>query len=255
MSDSSRDYVMEIRVKPETLRMLFFIAFWTMSFILIAVSYRFNPEAVHDNAILDWSGGVYNLCIFYDHPPATYIAPFLWAVCLLFLVSYLLVTMYETRALYHSRELSRSMYIRRTTYSGVVIVSGCFFSTIFAVQPQDNFMMHAIPFLCIILTLTLLALNNVFLYTRKDIQMNTFVRVYAISYGLVLFLVTFVYLFGYINGLIFKIESLYLLGILGHAGVQALDIAWTVLVSAFPIAHAAYLRRTVSKPVLLRLSR
>ena len=51
MSDSSPDYVMEIRVKPETLRMLFFIAFWTMSFILIAVSYQFNPEAIHDNAM------------------------------------------------------------------------------------------------------------------------------------------------------------------------------------------------------------
>ena len=84
---TSSDYG-ELSFRVEKLRLLGYISFWVVVIAGVFLT-RVYSHVDLEHTILTEVFGYNNICIYFDHPPATYFLPTLWAITLVLLMSYM----------------------------------------------------------------------------------------------------------------------------------------------------------------------
>jgi len=128
-----------------------------VSFILVMIIGAILTELFADGVDGDFDVyihavyGVSNGCIYFDFPPATYVLPFLWGFGMYFGFIYSSASVIRIQVSYLEMKLSRCACVWLTIAHVYVVLSGMYFSTVFAVQPDPDdpvtMIIHATPYL------------------------------------------------------------------------------------------------------------
>lgn len=160
------DAVNEISKQPSAkwlkLAMVMFAALNGTSAILTLF---FSGVDLDDNVMTRWYG-YNNICILYDFPPATYVAPMFWAFVL---APFSIFIYYDEVKLY---KLTMPLPVKAIAMAvnGLGFLSVMVFTTIFAIHPYDNMLAHSLPFAGLILmfpTFTFTHLLVAYLYVEQ----------------------------------------------------------------------------------------
>ena len=68
-----------LTIVVEKLRLLGYAGFWVVVLVGIVLT-KFVARIDLEETLLVEVFGYNNICVYFDHPPATYVLPFLWAV-------------------------------------------------------------------------------------------------------------------------------------------------------------------------------
>jgi hypothetical protein len=226
---------------PEIFRLMFFLLFWLMSGIGILLTYVFNVGYISHNPIL-MAFGINSLCIFFDSSPAFFVMPTIWFFCGLTLVIYSLACALRGYEMYRGSMIGKKTYIAQLIlYTATIIVVG-YFSTVFAVHPNQNIFLHTLPFMMLIFSLSIINWNTFFIY--KDIGMPNYLAKYLIFYNIAQSLVSVYY--GYaIANVIFNLNGPHIY----YATV--VDRSWLILLAVVPIFNAILLLKNTCCKVTL----
>lgn len=233
-----------ITINPEILRFYAFGFFWMMTIVAIPLTLIFNPDTLEDNPILEYFG-VNNICVFFDTMPARGVLPTLWPISMVCFFLYYMTTFLQQYAFYKDRLIGTIMFISRSISIGIGILAIFYFSTIFAIPPEESILQHSIPFLCLILSLSLFSVNNLSYYSMVS-HLNPAFYYYLLSFNIVLIGTTIIYVAHIIT-------SLFHFSILPFQTNFSVDKLWMVLNSFFPMLHALYLKKH-TPPMRLKLS-
>jgi hypothetical protein len=146
----------------ERIRLLGYASFWVVVLTGVVLTTAFADIDVNDTLLMQVFG-YNNVCVYFDHPPSTYVLPVLWAVTLVFLLGYLAAHWLQMRAEVQDGRLSRPLYrwlSRLTLFEAFTLVA---FSTIFAVHPEGRdrtLYIHTAPFFLLQIGLVSLAMSN-----------------------------------------------------------------------------------------------
>lgn len=116
-----------------------------------------------ENSLLVQVFGYNNVCINFDHPPSTYVLPFMWAATLVLLLGYIVAHWLQMRAQVQEGTLGRGTYNLLSNlkfFEGLTLVV---FSTCFAVHPEawdHTLYIHTAPFFLLQVGLVSLAMSN-----------------------------------------------------------------------------------------------
>jgi hypothetical protein len=146
----------------EKVRLLGYAGFW----VVVLTGYALTRAFGHvdpDHTLLTEVFGYNNICVYFDHPPATYVLPLLWAVTLVFLLGYMLAHWLQMRAELRAGLLSPRLYRALSGMKLFESFSMVAFSMIFAVSPEGwdhTLYIHTVPFFLLQLGLVSLAMSN-----------------------------------------------------------------------------------------------
>lgn len=150
-----------IELVVEKLRLQGYIGFWLVVGTGILLTRRFTD--LPDPTLLTTVFGYNNVCVNFDYAPSTYVLPAMWAVTLLFLLTYIFAHWMQMRDDVAQGELSFGMY---RTLSGLKFFEACtliIFSTIFALAPEGpdhTLVIHTAPFFLLQIGMVSLAMSN-----------------------------------------------------------------------------------------------
>jgi hypothetical protein len=205
----------------------------------------FSESFIHHNTLQDiW--GYNNVCVFFDHAPATYVLPSLYAVNLLFIALYFLSSWYRCNSEFKTGTIGRRGFLVYTFLTIYEFLSFCFFATVFAVSPDENLIMHAVPFINLILALSTLATKN-YWFNRKTMNLSSGEKTLGAAYVSVHVLVSLVYVFVLINGFFGDVFYCTLCHQTLHLIINRI---WLVTGLLLPLAIAFYLRHREKSVVL-----
>lgn len=234
-------------VNPENLRIVVYIYFVGTILVGYFLTKIFAEPFIHHNTLRDlW--GYNNICVFFDHAPATYVLPTLYAINLLFISLYFLSSWYRCRSEFQTGAISRRGFLGYTVITIYEFLSFCFFATVFAVSPDDNLILHAVPFINLIIALSTLATKN-YWYHRKTMYLSSREKVLGAAYVSVHVIVSLVYVFVLINGFF---GDLFYCTLCHQTLHLIINRAWLVTGLLLPLAIAFYLRHK-EKSVLLQI--
>jgi len=151
-----------IVIVVEKLRLLGYAGFWIVVLTGIVLTKLFSHVDMQHNLLTEVFG-YNNICVYFDSPPSTYILPFLWAVTLVFLLSYLAAHWLQLKSEVQQGTLSPALYRVLTRLKLFEAFSMVIFSTIFAVPPEGwdhTLYIHTAPFFVLQLGMVSLALSN-----------------------------------------------------------------------------------------------
>lgn len=152
----------ELAFRVETLRLLGYGAFWITTITGIVVTQLFADHDVHHGIIKEvW--GYNNICIYFDHPPATFVLPTLWGCTLVLLIFYLVAAWLRMRAEVLAGTLKPHLYRILSGFKLFEAFTLIAFSTSFAVSPEgwdETLYAHTIPFYLVQLGMVSLALTS-----------------------------------------------------------------------------------------------
>ena len=84
----------EIQVKPIACRLITYLSFLVM--VLIAVIFTYGlGNGIPENNIIKEAFGANNICLLFDYPPATYVLPPFWTICVVLTLIYTLASSYR----------------------------------------------------------------------------------------------------------------------------------------------------------------
>lgn len=237
-------------LNPEVMRLYSYGAFALVATVGIVLSLIFSEHYVHHSPIEDFFG-FFNVCVFFDHPPATYILPFLWSFCIVFVCLYVLLSIIFAYHLYSARQISKLSYGARSGTMILLALTTMFFSTCFAVQPEQNMLMHTSGYIGLVIGLGVLAGNNL-CFNRKLIKVSLTQKKYFITYVVLLYCATFLNLSILFNALLgYPWFNIHTSNYHFYAGL--IDKVWFVLAAVFPIFHCLFLiKRT--PPLAIQMS-
>lgn len=146
----------------EKLRLIGYGSFWVVVLTGIALTKIFGH--VHlDETVLVEVFGYNNICVYFDHPPSTYVLPLLWAITLVLMLGYMGAHWLQMRAEVMEGTLSPNLY---RFLSGSKLFEAFTFmavSVIFAVSPDGwdkTLYIHTAPFFLLQIGLVSLAMSN-----------------------------------------------------------------------------------------------
>lgn len=232
-------------VNPENLRIVVYILFIGLMLVGFLVTKTFSEHSFHDNTLRDlW--GYNNVCVFFDHAPATYILPTLYAVNLVFISLYFVSSWYRCLGEHRAGTFSRREFVGYSVVTAYEFAAFCFFATVFAVSPDENLILHSVPFINLILALSTLAAKN-YWYHQKTMNLSPRQRLLGRTYVTIHVSVSLVYVFALFNG--FFGDPFYCT--LCHQALHLIiNRTWLLTGLLLPIAIAFYLRKK-EKNVLL----
>ena len=82
---------LKIPVKVQALKLGTYVAFLVLNIIAIICTFAVNGGIPEPNVVKE-AFGANMICLFYDFPPASYILPPFWAICVLMGTSYTLTS-------------------------------------------------------------------------------------------------------------------------------------------------------------------
>jgi hypothetical protein len=224
-------------VNPEKLRIVVYLFFVGIVLVGLLVTRVFSEHAIHHNTLKDlW--GYNNICVFFDHAPATYILPTLYAVNFLFISLYFVSSWLRCRSEYQAGVFTRREFKGYSIVTAYEFFAFCFFATVFAVSPDENLILHSVPFINLILALSTLAAKN-YWYHQKTMDLSAHQRFWGRMYVSIHISVSLIYVFALING--FFGDPFYCT--LCYEAVHLIiNRAWLVTGLLLPIGIAFYLR-------------
>lgn len=149
-------------ISPETIRIYAYLNFW----ILVLIGWWLTDRHSHSNTdILVDLLGFNSICAYFDHPPANYILPAIWAVNYLLLASYAYASWLRVYQKFLQGKAKVRNYWLFTICSMIEVIIFTIFSIIFAVGPQENLLVHLLPFTGLVLGLSILSIKNFFYYS------------------------------------------------------------------------------------------
>ena len=146
----------------EKLRLAGYAGFWVVVLVGIILT-RTLGDVDLENSLLVQVFGYNNICVYFDHPPSTYVLPFLWAVTLVFLLLYMVTHWMRMRAQVEEGTLTPGLYSLLTKLKLFEAFTMVSFSTVFAVQPtawDHTLYIHTVPFFLLQIGLVSLAFSN-----------------------------------------------------------------------------------------------
>jgi len=209
------------------------------------ITTTFSDHAIEHNTLKDlW--GYNNLCVVFDHPPATYVLPTLYAINLLFIALYFVSSWFRCRSECRAGKISRRGFVGYSVVTTYEFLTFCFLATVFAVSPDENLILHAVPFINFIIGLSTLSVKN-YWYHRQTMDLSPRQKTLGGTYVSIHIVVSLVYVFALINGFFGDLwyctlchETLHLI----------INRTWLLTGMIMPIGIAFYLRNK-EKNVLL----
>jgi len=234
-------------INPENLRIVVYLFFIGIGLVGFLVTRIFSDHAIHHNTLKDlW--GYNNVCVFFDHAPATYVLPTLYAINLLFISMYFFSSWYRCQGEYQAKKISKPGFIGYSIITLYEFLSFCFFATIFAVSPDENLILHSVPFINLIIALSTLASKN-YWYHQKTMDLSPGEKTLGRTYVSIHICVSLVYVFILINGFF---GDLFYCTLCHETLHQIINRTWLVTALFLPIAIAFYLRNK-EKNILLTI--
>jgi len=234
-------------VNPENLRVVVYFLFIGLMLVGFLVTRTFSEHAFHHNTLRDlW--GYNNVCVFFDHAPATYILPTLYAVNLVFISLYFISSWYRCLCEHRAGTFSRGEFVGYSVVTAYELAAFCFFATVFAVSPDENLILHSVPFINLIIALSTLAAKN-YWYHQKTMDLSPREEVLGRTYVAIHVSVSLIYVFALINGFF---GDLFYCTLCHQTLHLIINRAWLATGLLLPIAIAFYLRKK-EKNVLLTI--
>ena len=81
----------------EKIRLVGYTGFWMVVLMGIFLTRTFGEVDLQSTVLMEVFG-YNNICVYFDHPPSTFILPWLWAVTLVLLLSYITAHWLQMRA-------------------------------------------------------------------------------------------------------------------------------------------------------------
>ena len=148
--------------------------------------------------------GVINVCVFFDHPPSTYVLPSVYVLLVVIGYKYTIMAIFRAWVAKEEEKISGVSFVFYLCAFIYYFISLVIFSTIFAVPPTDKttIFVHTLPYTNIIIALTVVQIAVTWFGVNVAwIELNTskFVRFgnYLCVTGLVL--TSTFKLFGHVN--------------------------------------------------------
>ncbi len=239
--DKSAESIVKV-FNPEWFRLFVYLGlvFLNLSGIIITLLFGGDHILTHENPIYSLYG-TYNLCVFFDNPPATYVLPFLWSlIVILFSIYYYLSSIQsyiQTKNAFPKKNVA--FYKHRRFILLYILLSFCYFSTIFAVQPTQSMFMHSLPFAFLIVSLVVMGFENA-LYYRLLFKLSERESLYITLYLLLFRALSIGEMIIVANGL--SEHALFdVFAPLAHIAIPIIDQSWTVTAVFLPILHSVYL--------------
>lgn len=146
----------------EKLRLMAYVGFWVVVIVGIVLTRAFSNIDL-EHTLLTKVFGYNNICVYFDHPPSTFVLPFLWAITLVLLLAYMAAHWLRMRAEVEQGTLDRKLYGHLSRMKLFEAFSMISFSTIFAVSPEGwdhTLYIHTVPFFLLQLGMVSLAMSN-----------------------------------------------------------------------------------------------
>lgn len=235
-------------VNPESLRVVVYVFFTVIMLVGYLITTTFSEHAIHHNTLKDlW--GYNNLCVVFDHPPATYVLPTLYAVNLFFIALYFASSWLRCRSEHQSGKISKRGFTGYTIVTSYEFLAFCILATVFAVSPDENLIMHALPFINFIIGLSMLSVKN-FWYHNQTMDLSPRQKALGGTYVSIHILVSLIYVLALINGFF---GDLWYCTLCYETVHLIINRAWLLTGVIMPIGIALYLRKK-EKNVLLTVA-
>ena len=134
--------------------------------------------------------GVVSICVYFDYPPATYILPTFYAVELFFMYIYAIAMIFRAWIAKEEKKIKGKEFGCFTFALVYFALSGSFFSTIFAVQPNPEIprtiSVHTLPYTNLMIALCVLQVAVTWFGVRvswEELKAPMWMRI--ASYGLI----------------------------------------------------------------------
>jgi len=152
----------DLKLVVEKLRLMGYGGFWVVVITGIILT-RFFSNVDLENSLLVEVFGYNNICVYFDHPPSTYVLPLLWAVTLVMLLTYIVAQWLHMRVEVQRGTLKSGLYKVLTSLKAFEAFTFISFSTIFAVSPEGHdhtLYIHTAPFFLLQFGMVSLAMSN-----------------------------------------------------------------------------------------------
>ena len=146
----------------DRLRILGYAAFCVVVIVGIVLTHAFagiDPQRTLFREVFGYN----NVCVYFDHPPSSYVLPLLWAITLVLLLVYITAHWLQMRAEVRRGDLDRTLYGRLARAKLFEAFTLTAFSTSFAVTPEGwdhTLYIHTGAFFLLQLGLLSLAITN-----------------------------------------------------------------------------------------------
>ena len=134
---SANNKAMEIQFNVQCLKMLTFVAFLVMNIVAIIITLA-KYGGIPEPNIIKEALGANMICLFYDFPPATYVLPPLWAICVILGSFYCLTSIYRARLAQVENQITLGQRIFFNISSIGLAIAVIIFSICLAVQPDTD---------------------------------------------------------------------------------------------------------------------
>ena len=217
-------------INPELLRIYSYLFFWSIVFCGWYFTKHHSDVDFHDNILIDTFGSN-SICILFDHPPANYILPSLWALNYILLFSYSLscwLRVFHERALEH---ISVPRYNFFTVCTLIEILSFTIFSTIFAITPEESVAIHTLPFTFLIIGLSILSGKN-YIYYQFVAELTEKEKLQSV-------VITLIHIFVSLFKITFQFYALFQPNIINNENIlfanEIFSIIWVFTAAIIPI--------------------
>ena len=160
-----QDASLEIVLVPEAFRMWFYYGLWIFLILSIFISIMWADIPYDDTPFIKYFNAN-NICVFFDYPPFNYFACILWLPIAGMLIIYELLDQFRVYDAYHDKEISHRFYQWYTACTIFESVSFVCVTQVFATTPQENWIIHTVPYLMLTYALWTMAVKR-FMYLRK----------------------------------------------------------------------------------------
>ena len=179
----------------EKIRLVGYTGFWMVVLMGIFLTKAFGEVDLQSTVLMEVFG-YNNICVYFDHPPSTFILPWLWAVTLVLLLSYITAHWLQMRAEVQESVLDIKTYRLLSGLKLFEAFTMIAFSTSFAVHPDawdHTLYIHTVPFFLLQIGLVSLAMSNTLhgiksgYWKRLDLPtwFETAAKVYVVLFTLV----------------------------------------------------------------------
>uniref|UniRef100_A0A0G4GFG6 Uncharacterized protein n=1 Tax=Chromera velia CCMP2878 TaxID=1169474 RepID=A0A0G4GFG6_9ALVE len=177
-----------IVITPERWRVAFYSSFILLFGLCVGLTKRYVHIDDTDNPIYHVFGYT-NVCINFDFPPSSYVAPGIWPFVMMCGVIYQATCMLRNWTAWKDGKLSSCEYYVLACMHVYVILSFFAFSICFAVGPTENIVLHTLPFTAFMLALFFVAvanwyyINNVppYLPMWKQVAGHAYIGVFSLA--------------------------------------------------------------------------
>ena len=242
----------------EELRFIVYLIFLTTFLLGIELTTLFSQYFIpfDYNKIMEDTFGYPNFCVFFDHPPATYILPSFYAFGLFFTYNYVLASIFRAWIAKQEGKISGIAFKLLTAVFIYFGISKLLFCTCFAVSPDQSMpssiIVHTLPFTNLSVGLSVLQLAVTWfgvhvawvdLAAPKWLRIASYVTMIGIIPVTILKIINQLNAFGDLgveHGISHGQGLLWNVTITGDF-FRVIDVLWFVFAFVFPMIQSGYL--------------